>query len=258
MVSVPEAGVQWTARTIRLSWPAAWSSKVRTSASAGRRQTKCTRYDVSTSVRVGRRSSKWLKGRRHTLVPITITVTIAAGTSNPEPASTPTAAAHQRVAAVVSPRTLKPSLKITPAPRKPIPDTTCAAMRVALLSPAVIPESATKAADPVATSACVRMPAMRWCHWRSTPTARPQSRATRMRSVKSASVMGRGPHAYDARTLGARKSSHAAPGIQQVTQAVADQVEAEHREVDGQAGERRVPPPRSEEHTSELQSRLHL
>ena len=92
---------------------------------------------------------------------MTIAVTIAAAATKPEPLSVPTAAAHHRVAAVVSPRTLKPSLKITPAPRKPMPDTTWAAMRVALLSPAAIPDSATKAAEPVATSACVRMPARR-------------------------------------------------------------------------------------------------
>jgi hypothetical protein len=38
-------------------------------------------------------------------------------------------AEHQSVAAVFSPRTLIPSRNITPAPRKPMPETTCAATR---------------------------------------------------------------------------------------------------------------------------------
>ena len=42
----------------------------------------------------------------------------------------PTEAVDQTVAAVVSPRTLPLSRKITPAPRKPIPLTICAEMRV--------------------------------------------------------------------------------------------------------------------------------
>jgi hypothetical protein len=41
---------------------------------------------------------------------------------DPSPASRPTAAEHQSVAAVLRPRTLRPSLKITP--RKPMPETT--------------------------------------------------------------------------------------------------------------------------------------
>jgi hypothetical protein len=53
------------------------------------------------------------------LVATTIAVTMAAAAMKPEPASVPTAAAHQSVAAVFSPRTLKPSRKMTPAPRKP-------------------------------------------------------------------------------------------------------------------------------------------
>ena len=42
----------------------------------------------------------------------------------PSPVSAPIAAEHQIVAAVLSPRTFAPSLKMTPAPRKPTPDTT--------------------------------------------------------------------------------------------------------------------------------------
>ncbi len=40
------------------------------------------------------------------------------------PDKTPTAAEHQSVAAVFNPQTLLPSFMMTPAPRKPIPDTT--------------------------------------------------------------------------------------------------------------------------------------
>ena len=39
------------------------------------------------------------------------------------------AALHQSVAAVFNPFILVPSLIITPAPKKPIPDTTCDAIR---------------------------------------------------------------------------------------------------------------------------------
>lgn len=42
----------------------------------------------------------------------------------PEPAAMPTAAASQTLAAVVSPRTRSRLTKISPAPRKPIPETT--------------------------------------------------------------------------------------------------------------------------------------
>ena len=43
--------------------------------------------------------------------------------------ASPIAATVQMLAAVVSPRTTEPRSKIEPAPRKPIPDTTCAATR---------------------------------------------------------------------------------------------------------------------------------
>jgi len=61
--------------------------------------------------------------------PETMLVSRTAAASNrangiaPRPQSAPMAAEHQMVAAVFSPRTLAPSLKITPAPRKPTPDT---------------------------------------------------------------------------------------------------------------------------------------
>src|SRR5262249_2912096 len=74
-----------------------------------------------------------------------------------------------RVAAVLSPRTLAPSRKIRPAPRKPIPETTWAATRVGLASPGTRPAKITKVAAPSATSELVRRPARRFRHWRSNP-----------------------------------------------------------------------------------------
>ena len=76
--------------------------------------TKCT------NVCEGRRSST-----RRRIVSAT-SVTIAAAKPiqyEPPPSTTPIAEATQIDAAVVRPRTEKPSLTITPAPRKPIPVT---------------------------------------------------------------------------------------------------------------------------------------
>ena len=68
----------------------------------------------------------------------------------------------------VESRTLRPSRKITLEPRKPIPETTCAAIR-GLASPGTRAARITKVADPKATSVFVRRPAMRLRHWRSKP-----------------------------------------------------------------------------------------
>ena len=48
----------------------------------------------------------------------------------PDAHNAPIAATHHNVAAVFNPLILLPSLRITPAPKKPIPDTTCAATLV--------------------------------------------------------------------------------------------------------------------------------
>jgi hypothetical protein len=88
-------------------------------------------------------------------------VAIAAYSEYPAPARTPIAAEHQSVAAVLRPRTLIPSRKISPAPRKPIPDTTWAATRVGLASPGDSDAKITKLAAPIATSELVRRPARR-------------------------------------------------------------------------------------------------
>ena len=50
--------------------------------------------------------------------------TVAACGRKPQPVRTPAAAEHQRVTAVFKPHTLNPSRMITPAPRKPMPETT--------------------------------------------------------------------------------------------------------------------------------------
>jgi hypothetical protein len=68
------------------------------------------------------------------------------------------------VAAVLSPRTLMPSRKIKPAPRKPMPDTTWAATRVGLASSGTMASNTTKLAAPKATSVFVRKPARRLRH----------------------------------------------------------------------------------------------
>jgi hypothetical protein len=53
------------------------------------------------------------------------------------------------------------SLAMIPAPRKPIPETTCAATRVGLPSSGNKPAKITKLAAPIATSVLVRKPAIR-------------------------------------------------------------------------------------------------
>ena len=63
-------------------------------------------------------------GRSAVLATSTNSVSSAASASMSLPAIEPTAAEHQSVAAVFSPRTFIPSFMMTPAPRKPIPETT--------------------------------------------------------------------------------------------------------------------------------------
>lgn len=56
-------------------------------------------------------------------------VAAMAATYKPPPTARPTAATDHRLAAVVNPRTISPRNRIEPAPRKPMPETTCAATR---------------------------------------------------------------------------------------------------------------------------------
>ena len=87
----------------------------------------------------------------------------------PAPTVRPTTAENQSTAAVVSPRTVLPFLKMTPAPRKPIPLTTWAARRAGseVREPSRIPPRSAKPyldtimhrAAPQQTTMCVRTPA---------------------------------------------------------------------------------------------------
>ena len=75
-------------------------------------------------------------GRSIMLASMMAVAPIAAAASMPEPHNVPTAADAHSVAAVLSPDTDTPCLRITPAPRKPMPDATCAATRVGSPVPA--------------------------------------------------------------------------------------------------------------------------
>ena len=97
----------------------------------------------------------------------------AAGKNFPAPQASPTAAANHIVAAVVSPFTFNPWRRIAPAPRKPIPETTCAAIRPgspgvkgsgpSVKSPAIIRDSSISKAEPTQTRITVFKPA--GCRW---------------------------------------------------------------------------------------------
>src|SRR6266576_4727667 len=101
----------------------------------------------------------------------------------------PIAATSQSDAAVVSPRTERPWRMIAPAPRKPIPVTICAAMRVgSTLAPKLLKpyaETSVKSAEPTETTRCVRSPACRSRSSRSSPIAPPSAAATKSRSSTS-------------------------------------------------------------------------
>lgn len=73
---------------------------------------------------IGMRLIASTSGRSAVLANSTTPVSSVASAIMSDPAIDPTAAEHQSVAAVLSPRTFIPSFMITPAPRKPIPDTT--------------------------------------------------------------------------------------------------------------------------------------
>src|SRR5438034_6972095 len=109
----------------------------------------------------------------------------------------PIAATSHSVAAVVKPRTESPWRMIAPAPRKPMPVTIWAAIRVGSAritwSPLVrnsrnpYAETIVKSADPIATSMCVRSPASRSRSSRSNPIAPPRAAAvaSRPRTLQS-------------------------------------------------------------------------
>src|SRR5436189_1859506 len=122
----------------------------------------------------------------------------------------PIAATSQRVAAVVSPRTERPWRMIAPAPRKPIPLTICAAIRVGSIRAYAWPaatkslkpyaETSVKSAEPRQTTRCVRSPAPRSRSSRSMPIAPPSTAATDSRSRTCGQV--RSGTAATARRLG--------------------------------------------------------
>src|SRR5438445_585050 len=107
----------------------------------------------------------------------------------------PIAATTQSVAAVVRPRTDRPSRMIAPAPRKPMPVTICAAIRDGSARTTFPPcvrnswnpyaETIVNRHEPSDTSKCVRSPASRSRSSRSTPIARPRPAATTRRTSAS-------------------------------------------------------------------------
>src|SRR5581483_7971312 len=107
----------------------------------------------------------------------------------------PIAATTQSVAAVVRPRTDRPSRMIAPAPRKPIPVTICAAIREGSARTTLPPltrnswkpyaETIVKSAEPSETSRCVRTPASRSRSSRSKPISAPSTHAKARRASAS-------------------------------------------------------------------------
>lgn len=73
---------------------------------------------------IGMRLIAFTSGRSRVLPAMTRAVSSTPSASMSAPVQQPTAAEHHNVAAVLSPRTFMPSFMITPAPRKPTPDTT--------------------------------------------------------------------------------------------------------------------------------------
>src|SRR5947209_5874232 len=110
----------------------------------------------------------------------------------------PIAATSHNVAAVVSPRTERPCRMIAPAPRKPMPLTICAAMRVGSMRVPVAVKKSSKpyadtsvnSAEPRQTTRCVRSPACRSRSSRSKPIAppRPAAMTSRKRTCGQARV----------------------------------------------------------------------
>src|SRR5947208_2730539 len=110
----------------------------------------------------------------------------------------PIAATTQSVAAVVRPRTDSPCRMIAPAPRKPMPVTSWAAIRVGSARTTFAPESRkawkpyaptiVNKAEPSETSRCVRRPASRSRSSRSTPISPPSSAASASRRSDSSQL----------------------------------------------------------------------
>ena len=103
--------------------------------------------------------------------------------SSPNAVRVPTAALHHNVAAVFKPRIFLPSLKIIPAPKKPIPETTCAATLE--ISFAIVSfETETNKKAPKETNVIVLIPAILLRYCRSNPIITPRIKQTLIRPKK--------------------------------------------------------------------------
>ena len=94
------------------------------------------------------------------------------------------AASHHKVAAVSSPLIFPLSFKITPAPKKPIPDTTCAAILETSLA-LVRSEKLTKRKESRHTKTFVLRPITLLRHCLSRPIAKPKAKVTIILNKKS-------------------------------------------------------------------------
>ena len=120
------------------------------------------------------------------------TVTVKASSQSPAPAAVPIAAVSHTLAAVVSPRTVLRRVRISPAPRKLMPDTMPAATRegskltwspMTSLKPYLL--TSTNSAEAVPTIAWVRRPALRPRRRRSSPMRVLRTNASRSRAICS-------------------------------------------------------------------------
>ena len=118
-----------------------------------------------------------------------ISVAAPASQNIPAPQARPMAAATHRPAAVVTPRTTFFWKMMTPAPMKPMPETTCAATRAASNRPSNANcEIIMNRALPSATMKCVRRPASFARNSRSRPITPPIIPPRNRRSIKSQSI----------------------------------------------------------------------
>ena len=117
----------------------------------------------------------------------TMLVVIAAARYIPVPQASPMAAVTHRPAAVVRPRTMFFWKMMVPAPRKPMPETTCAATREESFRSMPKPycETMQNRALPIATRKWVRKPASFERYSLSMPMIPPRSSAIERRSVSS-------------------------------------------------------------------------
>jgi len=115
-----ELGEHVDPRPLDLPIPAADFSDSSMRSSASTTNSSCCAENRWTSLRMGRRTTSAMSVEIMARVP---------SRSSPIPTAAPIAAVTHNVAAVVRPRMSAPDLKMTPAPRNPIPVTICAAIR---------------------------------------------------------------------------------------------------------------------------------